>query len=291
MSLASTVCVLGRVLLAAGLLVGAAAAAAAQCAPVSQAPGGSIRFADAPRPLLHRIASPPGTEAPEGEAGNKLKPGTVELTFVGHASFVVRSVANVTAVTDYNDYVKPSFVPEVVTMNNAHSTHFTDHPDPGIKHVLRGWAHEAGKPFAEHNIVVRDMRIRNVPTNVRDYGGTRFAGNSIFVFETANLCIAHLGHLHHTLTETHLKWLGQIDVLLVPVDGGYTLAQELMVDIIEQIRPSLVIPMHYFSSRTLARFLALMEQRWPVKHHETPTIVLSRQMLPHKREILVLPGN
>ena len=239
---------------------------------------------------MHRIASPPGSEAPQNEAGNKLAPGTVELTFVGHSSFVIRSVANVTAVTDFNDYVRPSFVPEVVTMNNAHSTHYTDHPDPGIKHVLRGWAHEAGKPFAEHNIVVRDMRIRNVPTNVRDYGGTRFAGNSIFVFETANLCIGHLGHLHHTLTETHLKWLGQIDVLLVPVDGGYTLAQELMTEIIEQIRPSLVVPMHYFSAHTLARFLALMERRWPVKHNETPTVILSRQMLPQKREILVLPG-
>ena len=41
--------------------------------------------------------------------------------------------------TDYNDYVKPTVVPTIVTMNHAHSTHYTDNPDPAIKHVLRGW--------------------------------------------------------------------------------------------------------------------------------------------------------
>ncbi|MBV9201128.1 MAG: MBL fold metallo-hydrolase [Alphaproteobacteria bacterium] len=35
---------------------------------------------------------------------------------------------------------------------------------------------------------------------MREFGGTRYNGNSIFVFDTADLCIAHLSHLHHTLT-------------------------------------------------------------------------------------------
>ncbi len=46
--------------------------------------------------------------------------------------------------TDYNDYVKPRALPDIVTMNHAHSTHYTDHPDPGIKHVLRGWGPSPG---------------------------------------------------------------------------------------------------------------------------------------------------
>jgi L-ascorbate metabolism protein UlaG (beta-lactamase superfamily) len=70
-----------------------------------------------------------------------------------------------------------------------------------------------------------DLHIRNVPTNVREFGGARMNGNSIFVFEVADLCIAHLGHLHHTLTDVHLGELGQIDVLLVPADGSYTMAR------------------------------------------------------------------
>src|SRR6202035_1369095 len=52
----------------------------------------------------------------------------------------------------------------------------------------------------------RDVRVRNVPTNIRSFGGgTERYGNSIFVFEIANLCIAHLGHLHHTLTQAQLN--------------------------------------------------------------------------------------
>ena len=62
--------------------------------------------------------------------------------------------------------------------------------------------------------------MRNVPTNIRDYaGGTERHGNSIFIFEMANLCIAHLGHLHHTLNQQQLNEIGRVDIVLVPVDG------------------------------------------------------------------------
>jgi L-ascorbate metabolism protein UlaG (beta-lactamase superfamily) len=48
--------------------------------------------------------------------------------------------------------------------------------------------------------------VRSIATNIRNWsGGTERNGNSIFVFEIANLCIAHLGHLHHTLTQQQLN--------------------------------------------------------------------------------------
>ena len=66
---------------------------------------------------------------------------------------------------------------------------------------------------------------RNIPTNIRMWGegGTRLNGNSIFIFEVADLCLVHLGHLHHELTREDLGVLGEVDVLMVPVDGGVTL--------------------------------------------------------------------
>ena len=103
--------------------------------------------------------------------------------------------------TDYNSYVRPPVPPDIVTMNHAHSTHYTDSPEPEIKHVLRGWGPTPDQP-ARHDVTVRDVRVRNVPTNIRDWrGGTERHGNSIFIFEMAKMCIAHLGHLHHTLTQ------------------------------------------------------------------------------------------
>jgi L-ascorbate metabolism protein UlaG (beta-lactamase superfamily) len=233
------------------------------------------------QPLLHRAADE-GRRAPA--------PGTVALTFLGHASFLIETPAGATAVTDYNGTNTPPFVPDIVTMNNAHPSHYTDAPDPLIKYVLRGW--DPGGGIAVHHIEYRDLRVRNVPTNVRDEGGTRFNGNSIFVFEVSNLCIAHLGHLHHTLTDTHLGELGQIDVLLVPVDGAFTMSQVDMVEVIREVAPPLVIPMHFFNETTLARFLDRMRATHVVKASETPTVVLSREALPSGRpEVLVLPGS
>ncbi|MGE0734084.1 MAG: MBL fold metallo-hydrolase [Alphaproteobacteria bacterium] len=255
-------------------------AAFADCAPVARAPGQkSPNLAQ----FFSRAAQRPNISLAQDQPAQKE---SVELTYIGHSTFVIRSPEGVTAATDYNDYVRPAFVPDVVTMNNAHSTHFTDHPDSGIKHVLRGW--HTGS-WAKHNVKVRDMYIRNVPTNVRDLDGTRYAGNSIFVFETAKICIAHLGHLHHDLTPEHLGQLGQIDVLLVPVDGAYTLAQELMSGVIDQIRPHVVIPMHVFSSFTLERFLKQLEGRYTVKRNDGPTVRFSRATLPEK-QVLVLHG-
>ncbi|HEX6015678.1 MAG TPA: MBL fold metallo-hydrolase, partial [Geminicoccaceae bacterium] len=64
---------------------------------------------------------------------------TARLTFLGHASFLIETAGGASAVTDYNGYVKASQAPDIVTMNNAHGTHYTDAVEPGVKHVLRGW--------------------------------------------------------------------------------------------------------------------------------------------------------
>ena len=116
--------------------------------------------------------------------------------------------------------------------------------------------------------------MRNVPTNIRSYdGGTERHGNSIFIFEIANLCIAHLGHLHHTLTQQQLNEIGKIDVVLVPVDGSYTLDLDGMVEVLHALKAPLMIPMHYFSSFTLNRFLDRVRKEWDVEIAPVPSLV------------------
>jgi hypothetical protein len=111
----------------------------------------------------------------------------VRISYVGHSTFTIESPGGIKIATDYNDYVKPRGLPDIATMNHAHSTHYTDRPDPAIKHVLRGWGHTPDEP-ARHDLQVGDVRVRNVPTNIRTWGGgTERHGNSIFVFEIANL--------------------------------------------------------------------------------------------------------
>ncbi len=218
-----------------------------------------------------------------------LKEGEVRISYVGHSTFQIDSPRGVRIATDYNDYVKPSALPTIITMNRAHSTHYTDSPEPGIKFVLRGWKDD-GRP-TDHDVNVQDVRVRSVATNIRDYGGgTQRHGNSIFIFEVANLCIAHLGHLHHTLTQQQLNEIGGVDVVLVPVDGGATLDLEGMMEVLASLKPKLMIPMHFFSSYTLDRFLSRARQQWDVQTNEVPSIVLSKHNLPQQPRVVVLPG-
>jgi L-ascorbate metabolism protein UlaG (beta-lactamase superfamily) len=219
-----------------------------------------------------------------------LSSDQVRITYIGHSTFLLESPRLVRIATDYNDYVKPPVLPDVVTMNRAHSTHYTDSPEAGIAHVLRGWASEYGKPV-RHDAQIKDVRVRNVPTNIRDYGGgTQQHGNSIFIFEVANLCIAHLGHLHHTLTAQQVNEIGRLDAVMVPVDGGATLDLEGMVEVLDSLKAPVIIPMHYFSVFTLNRFLDRMRDKYDVETNETPSIVLSKSTLPPKPKVLVLPG-
>lgn len=219
--------------------------------------------------------------------------GTVDLTYVGHSTFFIQSPAGVKIVTDYNDFVRPPIVPDIVTMNIAHSTHYSNRVQPGVKFALQGWG-TPEKP-AVHNLMYQDVFVRNVSTNIRDFAGTTMVnGNSIFVFEVGDLCIAHLGHLHHRLTPEQLSTLGQIDVVLVPVDGFLTLGQPFMLEVLQDIHAPLAIPMHAQNPSTLQRFMALMlaepKLNYTIKIGRARDIKLSRATLPVQPEFLVLPG-
>ena len=223
-----------------------------------------------------------------GFAPTALEPDQVRVSFIGHATFLIESPAGVRIATDYAGYAG-GVVPDVVTMNRAHRSHYTDAPDPDIKYVVRGW-NPAGGP-AHHDLQVEDVRIRNVTTDIRGgYLGRVPDGNSIFIFEIAGLCIGHLGHLHHELSPEHLALIGRLDVVMVPVDGGYTMAQVNMMNVLKDLKARLVIPMHYFGPATLARFIDTAKASLEVEVSRTSTVIISVASLPDKPKLLVLPG-
>jgi L-ascorbate metabolism protein UlaG (beta-lactamase superfamily) len=212
----------------------------------------------------------------------------VRITFVGHASFLIETPRSVKAVTDYNDYVRASVIPDIATMNKAHSTHFSRNPEQGITHLLPGWNPAGGK--AEHDVTLLDMRIRNVSTNIRGYGGTEYNGNSIFVFEHGDLCVVHLGHLHHVLEPEHIRAIGRADIVLAPVDSGFTLDIDGMMEVLGQLSPRVVIPMHFFGQHTLEKFIRIGSDKYVVDRREKPVAEFSRESLPEKPTMVVLPG-
>lgn len=263
-----------RVLAVLAFVAAAPVARAAECLPVAQGP-------DFLKRVSLQTAQIPGALLPRG---------AVELTYLGHSSFLIRTPQNVTAITDYNGMNRAGLTPDIVTMNHAHSSHYTDFVEPGVKHILRGWA-TPPEGYPRHDLTLRDLRVRNVATNIRGLqGGTEFAGNSIFIFETADLCIAHFGHLHHELDGNRLGRMGQIDVAMVPVDGSMTLSQEEMAKAVLALGPKMVVPMHAFGPWSLQGFAQLMQASgYRIRQVAGPRFVVTRAEL-KTRTLLLFPA-
>jgi L-ascorbate metabolism protein UlaG (beta-lactamase superfamily) len=213
---------------------------------------------------------------------------SVTLTYIGHSTFLIETPGGVTIATDYSGWYSPPQAPMVVTMNRAHSSHYTLVTDPAIRYVLHGWSDVPGEK-AKINLVVGDTYIRNVTTDIRGgFGAPQQDGNSIFIFEVAGLCIGHLGHLHYELTEAHYTDIGRLDVVMVPVDGGLTMGSDSMSRVIKRLRASLILPMH--QPRPLQSFLSMFGPDFDISYAPTNTISVSLRTLPKKPLIYVAKG-
>ncbi len=220
-----------------------------------------------------------------------LQANEVQIRYIGHSTFELETPKGVRIATDYNDSVRPLLPPDVATMNGAHSTHYSINPDPNIEHLLYGWNPKGGP--LDHDITVDDVRIRNIQTNIRGWDGEeRRLGNSIFIFEVADMCIAHLGHLHHRLTQEDLVRLGQIDVVFAAIDNSSTLRLDSLMDVLESIGPAMVVPMHFHFSGALQAFVGrAQEAGYDIVRAETPALIVSRSSLPtRKTAYIMMPG-
>lgn len=261
-----------------------AIATALPAAAQDRRPSHCIAIADA-APDLHYIQTA-SFRAP-------VDKGRVRLHYIDHAMFLLATPGGLTAITDYAGWIgNVDFVPDVVTMNHAHSTHFTSFPDPAIPHVLKGWGDATGP--ADHHLDLDEMLVRNVPTDIRrgawsDAGvGVEVGGNSIFVFEVEGLCIGHLGHLHHVPDDAQFAALGRLDVVMAPVDGGMTLDLPSMIAVLTRLRSSIVIPMHWFGESTLQAFLRGMDGPFEVIDAGGPALEVSVRELPSRPRVVVL---
>ncbi|WEX09976.1 MBL fold metallo-hydrolase [Chelativorans sp. AA-79] len=212
--------------------------------------------------------------------------GEVSITYAGHSTYIIETPAGVTIATDYSGVYGANFTPRVVTMNRAHSSHYTLSPDPAIEYVLTGWNPDGGP--VKHSLMVDDVYIRNVTTDIRG-GEMGKDGNSIFIFEVAGLCIGHLGHLHHELDDSHYAAIGRLDVVMVPIDGGLTLSIESMSEIARRLSSSIILPMHRFST-PISAFASRMGENFDVQFHEGRTLLVSLGSFPQRPTIIVLEG-
>jgi L-ascorbate metabolism protein UlaG (beta-lactamase superfamily) len=107
-----------------------------------------------------------------------------------------------------------------------------------------------------------------------------------FVFEMDGMCILHAGDVSEPFNEDQLQFIGHIDVLMVPIGGTYTAGPQEAKQIIEQLKPKIVLPMHYWYRQSdLELFTG---GPYPATFLNTNSLRVNKDMLPPTTEIFVL---
>src|SRR5215510_14675919 len=140
---------------------------------------------DTPRSECLAMANAPPRAMPVSLRRIAAASDEVAITYGGHSTYYIDTPGGIRIATDWNGAYRMGRLPDIVTMNRAHSTHYTLFPDPRIPHVLHGWG-EDGQP-AKISEKIGDVFIRNVTTDIRRFWGDNSGtdmikdGNSIFI--------------------------------------------------------------------------------------------------------------
>jgi L-ascorbate metabolism protein UlaG (beta-lactamase superfamily) len=103
-----------------------------------------------------------------------------------------------------------------------------------------------------------------------------------------SLCLAHLGNIGHLLTPEQEKVMQRVDVMMIPIDAMTNLGFDDILKVIEQVKPPIVIPMHYDVTGQGELFASFAREHYPVRKVDGAQLTLNRAMLPKQTEIFVL---
>ncbi len=169
----------------------------------------------------------------------------MDITYLGHSSFKIKT-RSATVITDPFDPkmvgLKYSGVAgEIVTVSHKHKDHNAVDRVSGIKKIING----PGEYEISGVTIMGYKTFHDKLTSNDKKQGEERGENTIYVIEADGLVVAHLGDLGHLLSDDLVDEIGDIDVLMIPVGGFFTIGPKEATEIISKISPRFVIPMHY----------------------------------------------
>ena len=216
-------------------------------------------------------------------------PAPVLIEWLGHATFQITSSKGTRILTDPHgafDLPRPTLPQHIVTTSHQHGPHNSVHMAPGTPVILHGLT-PAGENWQKVSTTIRDVSVYVVPAFHDKSQGMQRGKNAIFVFRVDDICIAHLGDLGHLLTPQQLQMLGKIDILLVPIAGGYyTVTASEAREVTKQVNPKIAIPMHFWWEQAVQEYI---QGTLRVKMLNAPTLKISKPELPQPTDIVVMP--
>ncbi len=214
----------------------------------------------------------------------------MQIQFLAHASFLITNDAGKRFMLDPYEsggfsgrvgYDPIQLEPDVIIITHDHLDHSHTATIPGNFEVVR---HE-GRPYG--------VPVRSVTVFHDMFGGTKFGGEiDMKIFTIDGITFCHCGDIGELLDdEAKQAAVGDIDVLIIPTGGYYTLGPEGAAEVTRRLNPKIVIPCHYktrkcgFDIVTVDPFTALFER---VTHVGDSCFELSTDTLPTQTECVVL---
>ncbi len=172
----------------------------------------------------------------------------MKIKWLGHAAFLFTAADGTKVLTDpyvpgaYDGavgYGKIQETVDVVTVSHSHPDHSGAGGLPGSPLVIS----EPGERS------VKGIKVFGLATFHDRSQGKERGKNIVFVYEVDGLRLVHLGDLGHIPDRATVQALGQVDVLLVPVGGVFTIDAREAQEVVRLLKPRVVIPMHYKTQR------------------------------------------
>lgn len=169
------------------------------------------------------------------------------IKFLGHACFLITADDGTRIMIDPYEsgafgnalsYGPITDEADVVLVSHDHADHNYVRGVPGSPQVCRS------------TCMMRDIQFNVTMTYHDDAHGSKRGENAVFSFELDGIRLCHVGDLGQHLTADHVADIGEVDVLMVPVGGNFTINAEQAWQLVEQLSPRVVIPMHYKTAKT-----------------------------------------
>ncbi len=181
---------------------------------------------------------------------------------------------------------------DAVLVSHEHSDHNNVALATGSPLILRGLSSTGWNTIDQP---VKDIRIyTTAPFNVYhdSTNGTQRGRNTIFIIEVDGLRLVHMGDLGHTLSPDVVRAIGAVDLILVPVGGGNTIGAAQATEVVRQLNPRIVIPMHYKTVKHEAGWNGVAVDSFlegkKVEMANSNVLNLSRSMLPAETTVMVM---
>ena len=187
----------------------------------------------------------------QSAAEEQGRDGELTIQYLGHSCFFLETGGFRILIDPYSPQVGYGTLQkeaDLVTISHEHADHNYAKAAPGAG-VIRGLTPDAlgweTVSYTEGNI-----GITSVPTYHDEASGKLRGRNTVFIFDIADIRLVHLGDLGHLLHEGDIEKITPVDILFVPVGGHYTIDALEAAQVVEQLVPSVVIPMHYGTRAT-----------------------------------------